>query len=74
MDYVAWHLGHRGLTKTPADIRQLRVNQLAAQLQVDSKAARQLLEHLGKPAKGPRSWVDPETVEEVRQLFSQDES
>ena len=70
LDHIAWNLGRRGLTEERADVRSLRVNQLAAQLKVDTKAVRQLLEHLGKPAKGPRSWVDAPTVEETRLLFS----
>lgn len=72
MDQIAWNLGHRGLTETRADVRRLRVNQLAAQLQVDNKAVRHLLENLGKSARGPRSWVDTQTVEEVRMSYFQD--
>ena len=74
LDQIAWNMGRRGLTEARADVRRFRVSQLAAQLQIDSKAVRHLLENLGKPAKGPRSWVDAHTVEEVRQLLSQDDS
>lgn len=72
LDKIAWDMGRRGLTERRADVRRLRVHQLAAQLLVDTKAVRHVLEHLGKPAKGPRSWVERPTVEEVRLLLSQD--
>lgn len=68
LDHIAWEMGHRGLTDEPAEPRHLRVYQLAAQLRVKTKSVRELLEQIGTPAKGPRSWIEPHTVEEVRRL------
>lgn len=69
---LAWLMGQRGLTEARADLQRLRVIQLAAQLQVDTKTVRDLLEQIGAPAKGPRSWVEPQTVEEMRLRFLPD--
>lgn len=66
LDHIAWVMGHRGLTEAPTDSQRLRVSHLATQLQMDTRTLRVLLEDLGAPAKGPRSWIEPRTVEEVR--------
>lgn len=46
--------------------RDLRVHEIAARFRITSSTVLGLLETVGSPAKGPRSWVDASNVERIR--------
>lgn len=53
--------------------KDLRVHEIAAKFRIKSSAVLDLLETVGSPAKGPRSWVDASNVERIRAQLRTDD-